>query len=78
MRDKRRKPLDPLFICAYCICSKYTACIEENFALATCFSFDTDHITCIMIRVPLMGEINSWTGNSIEVVLSYQPHIYGF
>ena len=25
-----------------------------------------------------MGEINLWTGNSIGVVLSHQPHIYGF
>ena len=78
MRDKRRKSPDPLFICAYCNCSKYTACSEENFASATHFSFDTDHIACIMIRVLLMGEINLWTGNSIGVVLSHQSHIYGF
>ena len=78
MRDKGRKSRDPLFICTYRICSKYTACSEENFALATHFSLDTDHIACIMIRVLLMGEVNLWTGNSIGVVLSYQPHIYGF
>ena len=74
MRDKGHKSPGHLFICAYRICSKYTACSEENFAFATHFSLDTDHIACML----LMGEIKSWTGNSIGVVLSHQPHIYRF